>query len=95
MKINHGIFFLKYVYKLKFVDEKFLNILMLTVMTCITFYDKSWITYLKLFYYFDFSFKNKIEIEVGGQNVYTDSVHLHNVPGLTMKKSMKNYKVRY
>ena len=48
-----------------------------------------------ILFFLNFSFKNKIVIEVGGQNVYTDSFHLHNIPGLTMKKSMKNYKVRY
>lgn len=60
------------------------NIVLLDWMTCgRTALDEEWLFT---------SFKNKIEIEVGGQNVYTDSVHLHNVPGLTMKKSMKNYK---
>ena len=34
-------FFLSTLYRLKIVDEKFLNILMLTITTCITFYDNS------------------------------------------------------
>ncbi|CAC5419222.1 ureD [Mytilus coruscus] len=39
------------------------------------------------------SYKNSIQIDVGSNTVYKDSIHIHDVPGLKMKSSMKNYQV--
>lgn len=61
------------------------NIVLLDWMTCgRTALQEMW----------DFtSYRNKVEVKVDKEVIYKDCVHLHDVPKLAMKQSMKNYQV--